>query len=479
MALVAGVDCSTQSTKVLVLDPDDGRVVAAGAASHPVEGTGGARETDPGEWELSLADALEATGRAAEIAAISVGAQQHGLVVLDAAGKPLRKAPLWNDTRGAGDAAHLVEAFGGPEECAKRVGSVLTSSFTVAHWAWLRRTEPDVAAAVRRVLLPHDYLSYRLAGGFFTDRSDVSGTGWWSPASESYDAGVLGLPEVRLPEEYLPAVLGPEGSAGEVTEAASLRFGLRPGTRVGCGAGDNASGALGLCFQPGEAAVSLGTSGTVYAPADAPSADPSGVVCGFASADGRYLPLACTLNATVAIDQVAGWLGIDREDVAPAGEVTFLPWFSGERTPNVPAASGTLAGLRYDTDKRSVLQAAYDGLVATLLDATACLDRWAPQDEDAPLLLLGGGARGLAWQETVRRLSGRPVIVVEAAELVAYGAAVQAAALLLDKTVRDVAGGWSVREGAVLPPVKRDEATLQRVAAWRQTVLPSFGGGTL
>jgi xylulokinase len=477
--LVAGVDCSTQSTKVLVVDPEDGRVVAAGAASHPVEGTSGARETDPGEWEVSLADALEATGRAEDVVAVSVGAQQHGLVVLDAGGRPLRKAPLWNDTRGATDAARLVEAFGGPGECANRVGSVITSSFTVAHWAWLRRTEPEVAATARHVMLPHDYLTYRLGGGFFTDRSDASGTGWWSPSSESYDAGVLALPAVNLPEELLPEVLGPEGSAGEVTQAASARFGLRAGTLIACGAGDNASAALALSFQPGEAAVSLGTSGTVYAPADAPSADPTGVVSGFASADGRYLPLACTLNATVAIDLVASWLGLDREDVAPAGEVVFLPWFGGERTPNAPGASGTVFGLRYETDKRSVLQAAYDGLVATLLEATGSLDRWAPQAMEAPLLLIGGGARGRAWQETVRRLSGRPVVVIDAAELVAYGAAVQAAAIYACQPVREVAARWGVREGTLLPPVERDQAALDRVAVWRETVLPLFGRAKL
>jgi xylulokinase len=475
MPLVAGVDCSTQSTKVLVVDADDGHIVAAGAAGHSVEGTGGARETDPGEWEVSLTDALGACGRAEELAAISIGAQQHGLVVLDGAGQPLRKAPLWNDTRAAADASSLVEELGGPGECAKRVGSVLTSSFTVSHWAWLRRTEPGVAAMTRKVVLPHDYLTFRLTGGYFTDRSDVSGTGWWSPASESYDAGVLALPAVSLDEEALPEVLPPEGSAGEVTKAASSHFGLRQGAVVACGAGDNAAAALGLSFQPGEVAMSLGTSGTVFAPADVPAADPSGTVTGFASADGRYLPLACTLNATVAIDQVASWLGLGREDVVPSGEVVFLPWLGGERTPNLPFASGTLGGLRYDTDKRAVLQAAYEGLVATLLEATARLHRWASQDQDAPVLLIGGGAKGKIWQETVCRLSGRPVLVVDAVELVAYGAAVQAAALLAGKTVREVAASWSVREGKLLGPVERDERALAKVARWREAVLAWLG----
>ena len=474
MPLVAGVDCSTQSTKVLVVDAEDGHVVATGAAVHEVEGVGGARETDPRDWERSVASALAQTGRAGEVASISIGGQQHGLVVLDERGRPLRKAPLWNDTRGAPDAEDLVDSIGGPEACAKRVGSVLTSSFTVAHWAWLRRTEPDLAAAARHVMLPHDYLNFRLTGSPATDRSDVSGTGWWSPTDEAYAPDVLALEAVRLNPALLPPVIAPEGVAGSVTGEAAQQFGLAAGTKVACGAGDNAAAALALDFGPGEAALSLGTSGTVYAPASAPSADPTGTVAGFASADGRYLPLACTLNATVAIDTVSDWLGLLREDVEPSEGVVFLPWLGGERTPNVPTASGTLSGLRYNTDKRAILQAAYEGLVATLLEATAFLDQWAPQSSEAPLLLLGGGARGQAWQQTVRRLSGRPVLVVELTELVAYGAAVQASAVLTGKPLGEVAKSWGARRGVLLGPVPRDDALLERVASWRRVVLGSL-----
>lgn len=471
MPLVVGADCSTQSTKVLVVDVDDGRVVASGAAAHEVEGEAGARETDPAAWDASLASALHQTGRAAQVAAISVGAQQHGMVVLDSAGRPLRKAPLWNDTRDALDARALVTALGGPQACAARVGSVLTSSFTVAHWAWLRRTEPEVAAAAHRVLLPHDYLGFRLTGRATTDRSDVSGTGWWSPADESYAPDVLARDLVQLDPGCLPTVLKAEGVAGPVTPDGAEIFGLPVGIPVACGAGDNAGAALALDFAPGEAALSLGTSGTVYAPAEVPSADATGTVAGFASADGRYLPLACTLNATVAVDLVSEWLGVARDDVVPSDGVTFLPWLGGERTPNAPNGSGTLTGLRYGTDKRAILQAAYEGLVATLLEATALLDQWAPQSAGAPLLLLGGGARGATWQQTVRRLSGRPVIVVELAELVAYGAAIQAAAALTGEPLRDVAKRWDARRGLLLEPLRRDDEVLGRIASWRRFVL--------
>ncbi len=476
VVLVAGADCSTQSTKVLVVDADGGRVIASGAAAHRVDGTGGARETDPREWEESLCAALAQTGRAGEVAAISIAGQQHGLVALDRRQLPVRPAPLWNDTRSAPDARALVAALGGPADCARRVGSVLTAAFTVSHWAWLRRTEPDAARAAARVMLPHDYLNLRLTGEAVTDRSDVSGTGWWSPGGEAYAEDVLALDLVGLEPARLPRVAAPEEATGRVTPAAAERFGLPAGAAVGCGAADNAAGALALALRPGEAALSLGTSGTVFATATRPSSDPGGTVAGFASADGRYLPLACTLNATLAVDRVAGWLGLDREDVAPARGLAFLPWLGGERTPDIPTATGTLWGLRYETDPRSILQAAYEGLVATLLEAVRELDRWAPQDPAAPIVLLGGGARGRAWRETVRRLSGRPVTVVEAAEPVAYGAALQAGALATGIPLDGLAAAWGARREAVLDPLPADAETLARIGWWRGVVLDALAG---
>jgi len=471
--LVAGVDCSTQGSKVLVVDVDDGHVIASGNGVHEVHGEGGARETDPRAWEHSVAKALAETGRAGEVAAISVGGQQHGLVVTDEAGTPLRPAPLWNDTRSAPDARALVEALGGPGPCAAKLGSVLSASFTVTHWAWLLRTEPETARAARYVLLPHDYLNFCLTGTMTTDRSDVSGTGWWGPQQEEYLADVLALDLVQLDGALLPHVLGPLQPAGQVTRAAADSFGLPLGAPVACGAGDNAAAALTLDLAPGEAALSLGTSGTVYATSERPSADETGTVSGFASADGRFLPLACTLNATVAADRVSAWLGLNREDVVPSAGVVFLPWLGGERTPNVPTATGGLTGLRYETDPRSVLQAAYEGLVATLLEAQGALDKWAPQDQAAPLLLLGGGARGKVWQDTVLRLSGRPVILVDQVELVAYGAAAQAAAIVTGASLSEISRAWGGRRGALLPPVARDEAVLERIARWRRHVTES------
>ncbi|RDD90834.1 xylulokinase [Streptomyces parvulus] len=456
--LVVGVDTSTQSTKALVVDAATGRVVASGQAPHTVS-SGAARESDPRQWWEALGEALRQCGDAArEAAAVSIGGQQHGLVTLDAQGEPVRPAMLWNDVRSAPQARRLIEELGGPKSWAERTGSVPSASFTVTKWAWLAEHEPDAARAARAVRLPHDYLTERLTGEGTTDRGDASGTGWWASGTEAYDEDILA--RVGLDPALLPRVVQPGEVAGTVRDGHGLPF--SKGTLVAAGTGDNAAAALGLGLRPGVPVMSLGTSGTVYAVSRRRPADPTGTVAGFADARGDWLPLACTLNCTLAVDRVATLLGLDREAVEPGTEVTLLPFLDGERTPNLPKSSGLLHGLRHDTTAGQLLQSAYDGAVHSLLNALdLVLD--ADADPSAPLLLIGGGARGGAWQETVRRLSGRAVQIPDAKELVALGAAAQAAGLLTGEDAAAVARRWNTAAGPVLDAVARDEATLARI----------------
>ncbi len=522
--LVAGVDCSTQGTKVLVVDAATGRVVAEGRAAHTVSGVGGARESDPDGWWTALRDALAATGMAGSVRAISVAGQQHGLVVLDERGRALRPAMLWNDTRSAPDAAALVAALGGPggsgsssggaaghgglggggaagsggaaghgaagsgaagsgaAEWAQRLGVVPVASFTVAKWAWLRRVEPNVAASARAIRLPHDYLTERLTGRGATDRGDASGTGWWSAPAGQYDAGVLELAGVELIPALLPEVLGPADLAGTVRPKAASELGLTSRVLVGPGTGDNMGAALGLGLGSGEPVLSLGTSGTVFVVSDRAAADPSGIVAGFADATGRFLPLACTLNCTQAVDRVAAWLGLDREAVAPSGGVVVLPYLDGERTPNLPDAAGAVFGLRHETAPGAILMAAYEGALVSLLDG---LDAIAAQvgglDPAVPLTLIGGGAQGAAWQSVARRLSGRPIRVVAGTELVALGAAAQAAAVMFGEDPDAVARRWRAAHDATaappLPAIATDAATLDRQRSVRQLAAPALADG--
>ncbi|MGW1607981.1 xylulokinase [Streptomyces sp. NPDC002285] len=457
--LVVGVDTSTQSTKALVVDASTGQVVASGQAPHTVS-SGAARESDPRQWWDALCEALRQCGDAAhEAAAVSIGGQQHGLVTLDDRGEPVRPALLWNDVRSAPQARRLTEELGGAKFWAERTGSVPAASFTVTKWAWLAENEPESVRATKAVRLPHDYLTERLTGQGTTDRGDASGTGWWASGTESYDEEILA--RVGLDPAMLPRVVRPGEIAGTVRDSHELPF--SKGTLVAPGTGDNAAAALGLGLRPGMPVLSLGTSGTVYAVSRRRPADPTGTVAGFADAHGDWLPLACTLNCTLAVDRLATLLGLDREAVEPTTGLTLLPYLDGERTPNLPNASGLLHGLRHDTTAGQLLQAAYDGAVHALLGAlNLVLDEDA--DRSAPLLLIGGGARGTAWQETVRRLSGRPVQVPEARELVALGAAAQAAGLLTGEDPAAVARRWNTTRGPVLDAVERDDETLARIS---------------
>jgi xylulokinase len=468
--LVAGVDSSTQATKVLVLDPDSGEIVGSGRAPHAVTGTDGARESDPRQWWTALAAALGQTGRAHDVGAISIAGQQHGLVTLDRGGDPLRDAILWNDTRSALDAARLTDSLGATTWAA-RTGLRPVASFTVAKWAMLRRTEPQVVARTAAIRLPHDYMTERLTGRGVTDRGDASGTGWWSPSDDGYASDILQLPEIAIAPDVLPHLLGPRDRAGELTAAAAGELGLVAGIAVGPGTGDNMAAALGLDLAVGQPAMSLGTSGTVFAVSEQPTADPTGVVAGFADASGRFLPLACTLNCTLAVDRVATWLRLDRDDVAPAGSVVALPWLDGERTPDLPTASGVVTGLRHGTAPQQVLMAAYEGAIASLLEALDAIgDAVGGLDPSVPLVLVGGGAQGRTWRDVVRRLSGRPVSIPDADEFVAIGAAVQATAVWRDETPASVARRWGTSRGMVLDPEPRDEARLQEIRAVRDAV---------
>ena len=467
--LVAGVDCSTQSTTVLVVDPTDGTVVGRGGAPHEVVGEAGARRSDPEGWWTALRDALAQTGCAGRIGAIAVAGQQHGLVVLDEAGRPVAPAALWNDTTSAPDAAALLEDLGGREAWATAVGSVPTASFTVTKWARLRREEPALAARAAAVRLPHDFLTERLCGEAVTDRGDASGSGWWSPASGAYVERVLGLERVALDPALLPRVLRGDAAAGVVRAAAAAELGLPEGAVVAAGTGDNMGAATGLGLEPGVPVVSLGTSGTAFAVTERPAADPGGVVAGFADAGARFLPLVCTLNATLAVDRFAGWLGVERDAVAPAGDVVVLPYLDGERTPDLPGAAGSVTGLRHGTTPAQILQAVYDGALEALLTGLDVLEeQTGPLDAQAPLVLVGGGARGAAWRATAGRLSGRALQVPDETDAVALGAAALAAAALGLGDAPAIARGWDTRRGVHVEAVERDDERLARIRRVRE-----------
>ncbi len=425
MPLVAGIDSSTQSCKVVVSDADSGEIVRTGHAPHP-EGT----EVHPEAWWDALQQAIAAAGGIDDVEAVAVGGQQHGMVCLDAAGEVVRPALLWNDTRSAQAALDLIEELGGPQLWVDAVGLVPVASFTVTKLRWLAQHEPDHARRTAAVCLPHDYLTWRLAGAqgldtLVTDRGDASGTGYWSPATNDYRRDLLGLGLGH--DAILPRVLGPAEVAGRMPS----------GPLLGPGTGDNAAAALGLGAVAGDVVLSIGTSGVACAVAEQPVGDVSGAVAGFADATGRFLPLVATLNAARVLDAAARMLGVDHEVLselalsapAGAGGMALVPYLEGERTPNKPDATGAIHGLRLETANPAYLaRASVEGMLCGLADAVDAVRALGTPVER--LIMVGGAARSRAVREIASAVLGLPVDVPPPGEYVARGAARQAAWVL-------------------------------------------------
>lgn len=466
MPLVAGVDTSTQSCKIVVRDAETGALVRTGSAKHP-DGT----EVDPRHWWDAFQEAAAAAGGLADVAALSVGGQQHGMVVLDADGNVIRPALLWNDNRSAPSAEALIDELGegdrarGAQAWADAVGSVLVASLTVTKLRWLHDNEPENAAKVAAVALPHDWLSWRIAGygpagdptaplgpqldKLFTDRSDASGTGYYDAAVGQYRLDLLerGLGRTDV---VLPRVVGVT-EAGAVAHPTVAGSDVEGGALIGPGTGDNAGASLGLGMTPGDIAISIGTSGVVSAVAPKRTADGSGAINGFADATGNALMLAVTLNAARVLDAAREVLDVDFDGLAelalqaPAGSdgLVLVPYLEGERTPNRPDATGTLHGIRLATSTRAHLARAYiEGMLCGLADG---LDALRAQGVSVDrVMLIGGAAQSPAVQQIAPQVFGLPIGIPEPGEYVADGAARQAAWVLATVNDPDAAAPeWS------------------------------------
>jgi xylulokinase len=457
--LVAGVDCSTQATKVLVCDAATGEVVREGRAPHP-----DASEVAPAVWWEAWRTASD--GLLEGVEALAVGGQQHGMVLTDDDGAVVRDALLWNDVRSAGAAEDLIRDLGGPAAWADTTGSVPAASFTVTKLRWVAEHEPETMERAAMVSLPHDHLTRLLRGGgdprveVTTDRGDASGTGYWS-ASAGYLDDVMTLAAGRV--LATPRVVDPAERVGETPDGVVLA----PGT------GDNMAAGLGLGLGPGDVAVSLGTSGTVFAVAEQQTHDPSGIVAGFADATGRYLPLVCTLNAARVLQAavtMAG-AGLDQLDelalsVPDSDGLVLLPFLDGERTPPLPNARGLLHGLtRRNATPGHLVRAAVDGLLSGLADAVTALEEHGVVPRR--VVLIGGAARSRAVQRIAASTFGLPVHVPPPAEYVALGAARQAAWTLAGDAE---APAWEVGATVVEPDPDAVAASARFRAAYAEVL---------
>ena len=446
MTLVAGVDSSTQSCKVVIRDAATGVLVRHGSAKHP-DGT----EVDPAHWERAFHEAVAAAGGIDDVAAISIGGQQHGAVCLDEDGKVIRPALLWNDTRSAAAASALVDELGA-QQWVDATGSVPVASFTVTKLRWIAEHEPSNAQRVAAVCLPHDWLMWRLRGSYslddlVTDRSDASGTGYFDSITNSYRRDLLKMALGR--DAVLPRVLRPD---------ESVAWGAR---LMGPGAGDNAAAAIGVDARE-NAVVSLGTSGTAYVRSNVSARDVSGSVAGFADATGAFLPLVCTLNAARVLDAACAMLGVDHETLsalalaapAGAGGLVVVPYLSGERTPNLPSATGGVLGMTLENSTPAhVARAAVEGVLCGLADALDALI--ANGAAVSRVSLVGGAAASRAVQHIAPSIFGVPVVVPPPGEYVADGAARQAAWVLNGELPNwPLDGKSTVHESAPSPHVR-------------------------
>jgi len=446
--LVAGIDSSTQSCTILLRRLDDGAVVAEARAPHPPT-TPPVSEQQPQDWwsalEACLGQLREGLSR---VAAISVGGQGHGLVLLDGDDEPLRPAKLWNDTESAPDAERLLTLLPAAE-WARRTGSVPGPALTISKLAWTERNHPGLVARARRVMLPFDYIVYRLSGRAVTERGGSSGTGYFNPFENRWDCELAGLAVPNLDwRSKLPEIVKSEARAGFVRESAGL--GELGGAAVGAGTGDNMSAALGLRVCEGDTVISLGTSGTNYGRSRAGVCDPSGSINGYADAAGAFLPMVTTFNATKVTDVFRRLLNVSYEEfdelalTAPPGAdgLVLVPYLEGERTPNLPTAAGALHGLRSVATRAAFARAAVEGVLCSLLEGGDILARHGVT-ANGRLILTGGGARSRSYRQVLADLTGRTVWICPTTETAAAGAAVQAAAALTNAPIAEIAAAWA------------------------------------
>ncbi|MET9292516.1 FGGY family carbohydrate kinase [Streptomyces sp. NPDC003077] len=421
MGIVAGLDSSSDSTRIVVCDTDTGAVIRQGYAPHPVEK---GPEVDPQAWLMSLGEAA-GNGLLEGVQAIGVSGQQHGLLALDADGHLVRPALVGNDRRAQSSAADLIDALGGRAAWAQAVGAVPQAAHPVTKLRWLARNEPENAVRVAEVMQPHDWLAWQLLGRparRTTDRGGASGTGYWSAVTGAYRPDLIELAlghQVRLPE-----ILGPSGTAGLTPE----------GLLISAGTGETMAAAFGLGVGPGDAVVSLGASGSVFAIHHEALADSAGTITSFADATGRHLPVVHVSNAVRVLRGAAEMLGTDLQGLSElalrstpgAYGMVLLPYLEGERTPHLPHTAGSLHGMRRESMKPEHLaRAAVEGMLCGLADA---LDVLRGRGVDVRrVFLLGAAAELGAVQAAAPGLFAAQVVVPQAADYAALGAARQAA----------------------------------------------------
>jgi xylulokinase len=436
MKTVLGIDVGTQSSKVMFYDFENRKVVALASAAHDiVSREDGTSEQEPAWWAEAVRSALGQVDPAirATAVALAVSGQQHGLVSLDAEGRPTAPAKLWNDTSTVKQCDELTAAFGGRSLLISELGNPILPGYTAGKILWLKQNNPEAFDRTRHVLLPHDYLNYLLTGAYTMEYGDASGTGLFDVRSRLWNREICDAIDGRL-LDMLPTPTAPDAGAGWVIAEASRQFGIPEGIPVATGGGDNMMAAVGTgAVEDGSLTMSLGTSGTLFGYSSVPVVDPQGIIAAFCSSTGGWLPLLCTMNCTVATEQFRDLLLISLDDIdalaesVPAGSdgLMVMPYFTGERIPNLPRARASIQGMTLgNTSKAHIMRASMEAAIYGLkvgLDSLQALGMNADG-----ITITGGGSRSRVWRQIAADICGLPIRLPVHADSAALGAALQA-----------------------------------------------------
>lgn len=453
MKTVCGIDLGTQSCKVVVYDYEQKRVVQK--ASAPLEliaRNDGSREQEADWYDNALRQCFNQISpeNRASIVALGVSGQQHGFVPLDGEGKPLYQVKLWCDTSTAKECEELTAAAGGEAALLKETGLLMLPGYTAPKIYWLKKHKPELYAKLRHVLLPHDYLNFLLTGNYVAEYGDASGTALFDVRNRRWSEKICALIDPHL-IEYLPPLIESHAMAGTVSAEAAKKYGIPEGALVASGGGDNMMGAIGTgTVEDGFLTMSLGTSGTLYGYSDSPVVDPEGNLAAFCSSTGGWLPLLCTMNCTVASEEFRQLFGMNVREfdtvaaAAPIGAegIVVLPFFNGERTPNLPNGRASLLGLtQANFSRENIARATLESAIFGMRIGLESFKKL--QFKAREIRLIGGGAKSPLWRSIVANVMGLPVRVPESDEAAAMGAAIQALWCLersagLSTTIKDL-----------------------------------------
>jgi xylulokinase len=484
MKLVVGVDSSTQSCKVEIREQEKGLLISTGVSRH--EPTFPPKsEQDPNQWWQAFVLAFQnATADDSVdknlIEAIAVTAQCHGMVTLDDEFNIVRPAKLWNDTQSAPQSNYLVEKYG-QDYWINQIGSLIGPSFTLTKILWLKENEPENFKKVKKICLPHDFLTARLSNRLVTDRAGATCTGYYSVKDSRWTYEILDtIDSTKNWSETLPEILGPETIASKISENVAKELGIRSSVVVGPGTGDQMASCMGLGTREGDFVFSIGTSAVIFTVSNKPVYDLTGIVNGMADSSGKYMPVMVGLNGTKITDWAAKIMDCSLEELGELAlsaeldenSAVMAAFFDGERTPNLPYATGVIAGLNSMTDRKKFARCIFDGVLLPLIKNYNFLKNLV-QKSDGRIIFTGGASRSKAYQQILADLLQEEIYIVDVEESSARGACVQATAIARGTTASQIIEQWQPKVVKIVSPRKTLDLTdyflkYDACASWRE-----------